>query len=315
MSLVGIKSPCEQSHKISAILDDLLYRNCDKKESEFLDHIRRCIHCSMQFIIETRHRFGSSSKNNCHVFLMISSLTSNIVIRRKWLKKRRFVNYIIRCNIKHLDAASLAADLIFIKPNKIKYLFSSTKSIIAMQKLCTICFHRLFNPLPSPTTCDTSSVIWLFEFVARVEKYQDSIRKVLSKKTLKHQKHGDALLGIITKIRNYIPYIKLHEHDAYDVVCWIKLMLFSHIKCGNVKCNKNYLQDKYGIYYRIDDTQERKMIACREWIKRKIINKWYICSGCKCAKYCSRKCQKISWNKQWHGDQCRKIQNNYKHYF
>ena len=57
------------------------------------------------------------------------------------------------------------------------------------------------------------------------------------------------------------------------------------------------------------------LTAYDAWNARETINKWYICKGCKCVKYCSRKCQKISWNKYNHDKQCKIIQQNYKQYF
>ena len=83
----------------------------------------------------------------------------------------------------------------------------------------------------------------------------------------------------------------------------LRLIDYCCQKCGNTKCNKTYLQSKYGLSLK----STIKMKKDGLWHNRKQINKWYICGGCKLVKYCSRKCQKISWNKQNHAYQCKII--------
>ena len=61
---------------------------------------------------------------------------------------------------------------------------------------------------------------------------------------------------------------------------------------------QKYLQSKYGV----DQKSAIKMMNDSSWQNRKQINKWYICGECRLVKYCSRKCQKISWNRQNHAD-------------
>ena len=73
--------------------------------------------------------------------------------------------------------------------------------------------------------------------------------------------------------------------------------------CGNTKCKKAYLTHKYGINLQLLPTMPQE-----SWKNLKVLNKWYICGGCKLVYYCSRKCQKISWNKQNHAYQCKIIQ-------
>eukprot|EP01084_Bolivina_argentea_P001435 2645_1 len=63
------------------------------------------------------------------------------------------------------------------------------------------------------------------------------------------------------------------------------------IVCGNSKCKKNYLSNKYAII--------------ETWENRKVINKWQVCHGCKLTLYCSRRCQKYDWNKGNHRIRCK----------
>ena len=77
----------------------------------------------------------------------------------------------------------------------------------------------------------------------------------------------------------------------------------SGISCGNNKCKRNYVVDRYGIRDNDDD-------GLLKWNdpNLKVIKKWYICKGCKTTYYCSRKCQKISWNKYGHRKLCKRLQ-------
>merc|ERR1712228_89324 len=71
------------------------------------------------------------------------------------------------------------------------------------------------------------------------------------------------------------------------------------IKCGNQLCEtKSYATHKYGM--KCSDFTTGKKLT-------KIVNKWHVCKGCQCVYYCSRKCQKIAWNKQRHKAFCTKL--------
>ena len=74
--------------------------------------------------------------------------------------------------------------------------------------------------------------------------------------------------------------------------------------CGNSRCCKDYTKDKYG--FDMDDFGET-VDDDEMWVNRKVINQWYICKGCRTTYYCSKKCQKLSWNKGGHRMQCKKL--------
>ena len=105
-----------------------------------------------------------------------------------------------------------------------------------------------------------------------------------------------------------IPSTILDEMERY-----FKLLSYNKIKCGNSKCKKNYLKDQYQLSVIPVETLSkfnRKHIEnylkqlYKKWENKQIHNEWRICKRCQRVRYCSRKCQKISWNKQEHGKDC-----------
>eukprot|EP01084_Bolivina_argentea_P197669 338696_1 len=93
--------------------------------------------------------------------------------------------------------------------------------------------------------------------------------------------------------------------NVYGSVANIKWNNCRGIKCGNTKCKKDYIASKYGKKYQWGSGNYKL------WMKRTVINKWYLCKGCKTTHYCSKKCQKISWKKQYHKHQCKQLQQLY----
>ena len=91
------------------------------------------------------------------------------------------------------------------------------------------------------------------------------------------------------------------ELDDFRRICNI-WEIHCERKCGNSKCNKDYMLDTVG-------TEEfpQTIAGLRAAIKFRKANKWKFCKGCKTTYYCSRKCQKISW-KYGHRLQCKTLQ-------
>ena len=108
---------------------------------------------------------------------------------------------------------------------------------------------------------------------------------------------------------------KLQLNELLILRRYFKLSSYNKIRCGNYNCNKNYLKDQYHFGVTIIDHDKLAKFAkkllmkylqqlYKEWINKCIYNKWKICKDCKRVKYCSRKCQKIAWNKQQHNKYC-----------
>ena len=99
---------------------------------------------------------------------------------------------------------------------------------------------------------------------------------------------------------------------------FMKLYIRNEIKCGNPQCLKKYVSDKYGINITIDISTffndnkyiHKKLITLHLiWKNRKIQNKWRLCKQCKMVKFCSKRCQKIAWNKYDHKQSCISIRD------
>ena len=79
------------------------------------------------------------------------------------------------------------------------------------------------------------------------------------------------------------------------------------LKCGNMICRKKYSEDVYGIELPDDSFPKPKYV--KQWNNKKAKKRWKICKGCKTTYYCSRRCQKVSWNRGYHKYQCLILQN------
>merc|ERR1712129_319661 len=71
-------------------------------------------------------------------------------------------------------------------------------------------------------------------------------------------------------------------------------------RCGNWNCRVLYTKHKFGM--NVED-------AIKGSKTQDILNKWFICKGCRRTFYCSRKCQKIAWNMQYHKHFCNNLFN------
>ena len=99
------------------------------------------------------------------------------------------------------------------------------------------------------------------------------------------------------KIKASIEYQKFHT--------------YSSVRCGNIECTAEYVN-----YDKLFDCDFIEYFESEDKRRKDVnTNKWYICKGCKTVRYCSRRCQKISWNRCDHRRQCGEIQKNYKDYF
>eukprot|EP01084_Bolivina_argentea_P026931 50063_1 len=108
---------------------------------------------------------------------------------------------------------------------------------------------------------------------------------------------GAPNLWILLNLIYYEKKTNKNNEKWIEVVSEYKLHHKLMKVCFNPKCNKGKYKKK--------KNAEMKSNTYTE--KLKSLNRrpeWYKCNGCLIAGYCSKKCQKIHWNKYNHGSQC-----------
>merc|ERR1712129_653531 len=101
----------------------------------------------------------------------------------------------------------------------------------------------------------------------------------------------------IQQLNNVFVFKEFRDWKKDLIEYHLKLVLFRqrtnkgyNVRCGNQKCRIEYTKHMHGVTM---DDHFRKSINLG-----KVLNTWYICKGCRCVHYCSRKCQKVAWSRQ-----------------
>ena len=167
-----------------------------------------------------------------------------------------------------------------------------------------------------------------FQQMLKRQKWRDGIYLYPLHVTLLIRRFINSDHTIYKRIKQYIPFcvdffIKMWPVNTGELM--IEMKEFSElyrrkrknkISCNNCECKRDYTEWKYGMEYYDEDTDahEHKKRGYKHenvW-KEKIINKWYKCKRCKIAYYCSRKCQKLDWNRYDHKLFCKNMHYNVK---
>eukprot|EP01083_Nonionella_stella_P301764 1037155_1 len=295
-----------------------------------------CLNCSLQFVISTRwyrHCFQSSLKDNARYYMQYANFMSIHGFHRNYLISKRMINdkdmfiqlfcYLGQLLIDSKSNDSLRMFIVqdlrcllyklltttkYLKKDKhCRWIVKYCKSVLdeLLHNCCQTILNIPLNVLMSRyregrvtdmVLCGISICVDLI--MNRIKKYNISVYY-----TFIHTH----CCGHISAFETH-PY---HGHDPY-----VYAMVNNHheeihkgdMRCGNVKCDNKYLMYKYG--NRASEVYDVRLhegyfqTGWKEWKPLKPIRKWYICSGCKLIYYCSRKCQKMSWNRQNHKFHC-----------
>eukprot|EP01084_Bolivina_argentea_P105180 188293_1 len=283
-----------------------------------LVHCMYCIHCANQILIE-------SLKNGF-------SPVSSVLLKHDLIKNKLI--------LQHQDLFSKTLQSLQIIGN---YVNTSPKIFVVYLQLITIFYMsanytnhmawvilakvKLFHPIQHnrelfesmfdfkyklymPLSRDGQNAMWK-EFSVGVAKIGMKMgmfnQHMVNKKLFTHDKQTELTLkNSLQMFRKDEKNIFAHIEDFEFVPLGYKLGQKMNIGCGNSKCKKKYLCDKYGL---VLEANAEGTVPFHVWknYDRKIttvVNKWYICGGCKLIRFCSRKCQKYSWNRQHHKHQC-----------
>eukprot|EP01084_Bolivina_argentea_P287643 493575_1 len=328
MMTAPITLACSKSYSIIEDINSINLNTCQK----WHDHLLTCVHCSLHYLIYAREKFNDKS----YYQLLVKNPfpLSNRFLFQKFINNPQYFNpffqYIGNNSLLELKKftrketsyslnAGLAKIFLWLKAKNIRFIFMSRCSIELLTSLYRIFMDGFATPPETvPDPIFSMFIYPMFNVTKYIDKNSKHLRLFIRNLNDENKVISFSLLEIARRQQNVIINLTsirgvLVMPDADNDILAVKEK--NTHKCGNTLCKKIYLQNKYGFNMSYWNsmiqrkfTREIAMELHRYMKSRKVINKWYICSGCKCVKYCSRYCQKISWNKQNHAYYCRKIQ-------
>eukprot|EP01084_Bolivina_argentea_P287646 493583_1 len=318
---VNLVFPCSRSDLVVQQidkyidLDSMLFtiRECGNMlstENETLEeHLIRCIHCSLHYLINKRNKYKGS---NYYKYLARSQLgIFHDFVRKKIINNQEYFNFKFQSSASkllrmlHTSYEELGVCLLYdvictLKIKHIPFLFASERNSIL---LCSL-YHEFVN-----SAREFAKKLAANKSIADRPKV-DSFARCMFLITYKIQQHMNSRDQHNILCDSLFSKQLLAALRGFGFIMKMPLQRRSMLetntnKCGNILCKKIYLENKYGII-----TDATFMDLVKQWENRKVINKWYMCKGCKCIKYCSKYCQKISWNFQNHRYYCTAIRSN-----
>eukprot|EP01083_Nonionella_stella_P108652 316183_1 len=296
-----------------------------------------CSNCSLQFLISTdwyRHCFQSSLKDNARYYMQYANFMTIHGFHRNYLISKRIINdrdmfirlfcylgqLLIECksndSLRMFFVEDIGRCLLYKLLTTTKYL-EKDKHCRWIVRYCASVLHELLH-----NCCQTMLNIPLNVLVDRYREGRVTDTVLCGISTC-----VDLIMSRFKKYNIQMYYALIHTHccghiSAFEIhpyhghPPYIYTMVThhheeihkGHMRCGNVKCNNKYLMYKYGDraseVYDVRLHEGYFQNGWKKWKPLKPIRKWYICSGCKLIYYCSRKCQKMSWNRQNHKFHC-----------
>eukprot|EP01084_Bolivina_argentea_P287644 493580_1 len=285
------------------------------------DHLSTCIHCCLHYLIYAREQYNIS---DYFQDIRHGVALANRFLFKKFINNQQYFNVHFQLggnasliDIKHFMLTGkssynrvLAELVLWLKSENMKFLFISNNNAMLLKSMYN-CFLRMLTFGNRNKDLVETFVCPMLNITRRIRKQESSLRSVICNLNQKNKESSLAVLDIVVKVIKHI--LSPIEQYAFVNCSYYIMNGLNECKCGNVICKKKYIQRKYGISFSQLELNQRTLGTLTAlhtlWKNKKVINKWYICSGCKCIKYCSRYCQKISWNKQNHAFYCKKIQH------
>eukprot|EP01084_Bolivina_argentea_P130035 229592_1 len=314
--VVNTSFPCNKCSTITHDVDVFNDPTCSIKGLKAAligQHIERCIHCALHYVI-TKYQH---CKNNLQYYSKLSQkniVLINPLLLKKAINKFEFfsIHFESTANLilnKYSEFAigNLQELFMMLRSHNIQFVFKSEKNTNILSRLLHLYADNI--DLTTNTGSKYAGFILMIYLVrSAIIKHKNSLDALLNKNM--KSSHKRQCVDLIRGIKEQPFQLRVNL-----LICRSKLKKKFHVCCGNVHCTKGYLENKYGIkiaHWTENKTQQEQMIIFSKemiaWHNREVINDWYICSGCKFVKYCSRRCQKISWSKQNHRYHCKIMQ-------
>eukprot|EP01084_Bolivina_argentea_P279797 478386_1 len=113
--------------------------------------------------------------------------------------------------------------------------------------------------------------------------------------TNKDKKRLNYLMVRLNAVQN-----RVDECDGSSISMWKCFMLKNmkdNVRCNNPKCNRDYIQYRYGDKYNLSVLSIQQVLDTKKNVMKK-------CKGCKMVFYCNKRCQKYDWNRFDHKKLC-----------
>lgn len=158
-----------------------------------------------------------------------------------------------------------------------------------------------------------------FIFLKCVSEYNNNLHLSRINDNVELNKFGELIQEYLNDIRVNILFEMTPIDDLFfiQIKRIMKLQQLSKVTCSG--CNVEYFEHKYGKYgkniyskiesfnfvdthkWKLNDDELRRIesiiILHKNNRKYHVVNKWYKCKKCRVKSYCSRKCQKLDWNR------------------
>eukprot|EP01084_Bolivina_argentea_P206500 352555_1 len=219
------------------------------KAMQIAGHIERCIHCALHYAIIKYN----DCKTKCQYYRILSRnnvILINPLLLKKLINKFKFfsiyfeatVDLIVNKYSAHEYARQYAIGNLqdifcMLKSGNVKFVLKSENNINIFNGLMDLyCYNHIQSNFTDHKYGGFINVWYLVR--AAIIKHANSINKLINEKMI--SSHKEKCINLIDELKAQ-PF----EKQINLLICRRKLKMKNHICCGNVNCNRMYLDNKF----------------------------------------------------------------------